>query len=82
MCTEDGGAPTPPQRGGDTPAVAGVSTLALPERDCENNGVQGSGLIRKETAVSESTTEMTGTMIDPVTGEIIERCVAKPCGDR
>ena len=33
----------------------------------------GSGLIRKETAVSESTTEMTGVMIDPVTGEIIDQ---------
>ena len=32
-----------------------------------------SGLIRKETAVSESTTAMTGVMIDPVTGEIIDQ---------
>ena len=33
----------------------------------------GSGCIRKETAVSEPTTEMTGVMIDPVTGEIIDQ---------
>ncbi|ADX74852.1 transposase [Pseudarthrobacter phenanthrenivorans Sphe3] len=32
-----------------------------------------SGLIRKETAVSESTSEMAGVMIDPVTGEIIDQ---------
>lgn len=30
-------------------------------------------MIRKETAVSESTTAMTGVMIDPVTGEIIDQ---------
>jgi hypothetical protein len=35
--------------------------------------VWGSGLIREETAVSESTTEAAEAMIDPVTGVIIDQ---------
>lgn len=41
-------------------------------RDCKKIGVCGSGLIRKETAVTD-TTKATEAMIDPVTGEIIDQ---------
>lgn len=41
-------------------------------RDCKKIGVCVSGLIRKETAVTD-TTKATEAMIDPVTGEIIDQ---------
>lgn len=43
----------------------------LRARDCLNDGVWGRR-DPKETAVSEYTTAMTGLMIDPVIGEVIE----------
>lgn len=42
-----------------------------PTRDCLNSGVWGSGLIRKEVAVADTTVVVDDVMIDSVTGEII-----------
>src|SRR5690606_13048130 len=48
--------------------------LRLLDGDCLSNGVCGSGLIRKEMAVADTTTVVVDDeMIDPVTGEIIDQ---------
>lgn len=60
------------ERGNRPPHAASPEDQPRTPRRALNSGV-GSRLIRKETAVSESTTEMTGAMIDPVTRETIDQ---------